>query len=97
MMIRRIEPLSLARVLGIFYGVVGIIVAFFVLSAIAVGVIAPMVLTRQLGGSAFLLAVSVAILLPILYGGIAFAVGVIAASIYNLIADRIGGIVIEIE
>jgi len=95
--IRRIEPLSLARVLGLFYGVVGIIIAFFVLSGIAVGFIAPMVLTRQLGGAAFLIAVCAAILLPVLYGGIAFVVGVIAAGIYNLIASRIGGIVIDVD
>lgn len=97
MIIKRIEPLSLARVLGLFYGVVGVIVALFVLSGLAVGFIGPMVLTRQLGGAAFLIAVCIAILLPVLYGGIAFVVGVIAAGIYNLIADRIGGIVIEID
>lgn len=96
MVIRRIEPLSLARVLGIFYGVVGLIVAFFVLSGVAVGVIAPMVVTRQLGGGAFVLAIGVAIVLPFLYGGIAFVVGMIAAGIYNLIADRLGGIVIDV-
>jgi hypothetical protein len=95
--IRRIEPLSLARVLGIFYGVVGVIVAFFVLSGIAVGFIVPMVLTRQLSGGAFLIAVAVAILLPLLYGGIGFVVSIIAASIYNLIAGRIGGIVIDVD
>ena len=97
MVIRRIEPLPLGRVLGLFYGIIGIIVAFFVLSAVAVGLIGPMVLNRQLGGGAFLVALFVAILLPILYGAIGFVVGVIAAGIYNLIADRIGGIVIDVD
>ncbi len=97
MVIRRIEPLSLARVLGIFYGVIGLIVSFFVLAGVAVGFIAPMVVTRQLGGGAFLIAVCVAILLPFLYAGIAFVVGIVAAGIYNLISNRIGGIVIEVD
>jgi hypothetical protein len=86
----RIAPLKTGIVLGILYGLLGcIFVPFLIvfgLLAAKTGTAAPAIF-----GAGF------AILLPVIYGGMGFVVGVISAALYNLIAGWTGGLEFEVR
>jgi len=81
----RIAPLRAGIVLGIMYGILGLIVAPFLLIAALVGKDAAMA------------GVALAVMLPILYGAGGFIGGIIAAALYNLIAKWTGGLEFEVS
>ncbi|MDX1501332.1 MAG: hypothetical protein R3325_03140 [Thermoanaerobaculia bacterium] len=99
MIVKRIRPLSLAKVMGSIYGAVGllfgIIFAFLSLIGAGVGLAASDGGPEALFGLLF--GVGAVIFLPLFYGGLAFRVGLLIASIYNLAAARIGGLEVELE
>ena len=84
-----ITPLRAGIVLGVFYGLLGLIVAPFFLLAALFG--------SRAGASAALGGVVLAILFPVLYAVGGFIGGIIAAAIYNLIAKWTGGIEFEVR
>jgi len=80
----RVAPLRAGIVLGILYGLAGLIVApFFLLAAFA---------GKQggVGGVAF------AVMFPIIYAVGGFIGGIIAAALYNLVAKWTGGLEFEV-
>ena len=98
--VKKIDIISTAKV----YGVITAIAGFFVGLGIAVfgsmmsyaalmgaGTMAPQM--SILGG----LGALAIIVMPIMYGVLGFIIGAIGAFIYNLIADHVGGIQIELE
>ena len=95
MVIRRIAPLSLAKIAGTLYAVMGL---FFgcILSLVAMaggfGSEAPQ--NPALGA---LFGVGAIFILPIFYGGIGFVGMLIAAWLYNVIAGRVGGIELDVQ
>ncbi len=96
MTIRRIDPGSLARVLGIIYALLGLIggVVFALLGSFGVGRAMP-----GMGGmgSGLGLAVVAIVLFPILYGVLGWVGGWIVAGLYNWVARRFGGIVLDTQ
>jgi hypothetical protein len=87
--VERIAPLSLAKVLGAIYAVIGFVAgAMFTLFAL-VGAVASDPETAWL---APLFGIAAIVVFPILYGVIAFVVGLVVSGLYNLIAGRIGGV-----
>jgi hypothetical protein len=98
MIIRRIAPLSLAKVAGVVYGALGLIFgALFSL----ISLIASAFPTAQakpafpLFGLFF--GLGAIIFFPIFYAITGFLLALVFASIYNLVASRIGGIEIDIS
>lgn len=86
--VRKFRVLSVAKISGVIYAAMGLVfipVAFIVIAA---------GLTE--GGAAgvggVLGGILVAVAAPILYGAMGFVLGGLGAWIYNLVADRIGGI-----
>jgi hypothetical protein len=95
MVIKRIGPLSCAKITGVIYAILGIVVgAAFSLASITGTVTtgasedAP---TRAAMGIAAIVA------LPIVYGGLGFCVTFIFAWLYNALVDVVGGIEIELQ
>jgi hypothetical protein len=94
MIIRRIEPMSCAKVGGTLYALLGLVigVCFSLLSLVGFG---------ALGGSGSsmgaLFGVGAIILLPILYGVLGFIFMYITAALYNVAAKFAGGLALEIE
>ena len=93
MVLKRIEPLSLAKVAGILYACIGIIagLCMWMFSGLMSG----------LGGEeadmfATMFGVGSIIIFPILYGILGFIFGFISAALYNVVADRIGGIEVDL-
>ena len=88
--IQSVRVLSAAKVNGMLYGILGLLVAPFVLLgpglAIAGGE------RRGFGG-----AVMVAAFLPFLFACVGFVAGALLAFIYNAISHAIGGIEVELQ
>ena len=98
MIIKRIGPLSLAKIMGTLYLIMGFILGL-IMSALSVFTSA--FLCGPAGGSGkgmgiFFGAFAV-IALPLLYGALGFIGGLISAFLYNLLARLMGGIEMEIE
>jgi hypothetical protein len=96
MTIRRIDPGSLAKVLGVLYAILGFIggVLFALLGGFGFGRALP-----GMGGlgSGFGFAVVAIVCFPIVYGVFGWVGGWIVASLYNWVARRFGGIVLETQ
>jgi len=85
-----ISPLRAGIVLGVLYGLLGLIfVPFFLLAAIFG--------SKSGGAPAAFGGVFFAILFPVLYAVAGFIGGIIAAAIYNLVASWTGGLEFEVR
>ncbi len=95
MVIKRVRPLSAAKVAGVIYGTAGLIggaiLSFMAFTSAA---------SKDESFLGMLFGTAAVIAMPILYGMIGFIggfIGFITAALYNLIASAVGGIEIEVE
>src|SRR5438552_2095842 len=90
--IRSVGVMSVAKMFAAIYGAIALIAVPFVLIAAAAGLMS--------GGSQAAFgavgAVFIAILVPVVYAVVGFIGGAISALIYNLIAQKIGGIEVQL-
>ena len=94
MVIKRVGPLSCAKITGTLYAILGLLLGA-VLSLIAMAGVA-------IGNAPFtnlgaVFGVGAVIVLPILYGGVGFVSTLIGAWLYNVLAGWVGGVEIEVE
>jgi len=99
--IRRFGVLSLGKIMGATYGLMGLIFgAIFSLFAI-LGATAGMLSNQNGGGEEAVLGlifgVGAIIFLPLFYGFMGFISGLLGGAIYNLVAGFTGGIEMELE
>lgn len=91
--IKSVGVLSVAKIMGLMYGCMGLLVVPFFLLFVLAGS-----LTGQdklpLAG---VFGVVLAVLAPILYGTMGFIFGAIGALLYNLFAKLVGGFELEME
>ena len=92
MIIKRVEPTSVAKVVGVVDAAFGLIIGVIV------------ALLSMLGGSAmgggFLgpsVGIGAIVIFPILYGLVGFIGAFIGAVIYNWAAGRVGGVQLDVE
>ena len=94
MIIKSVGVLSVAKVSGVLYGLMGVIIgAIFSLISLVGAAFSS-------GGDeifGFMFGIGSIIILPIFYGFIGFIGGAISAAIYNFIVAFVGGIEIEFE
>lgn len=94
--IRRVDPFSAMKVLGVLYAVIGLFVgAIFSLVSMA-GFMAAAAGGEDSGAFAFIFGAAAIIVAPIFYGILGAVGGLIMAAIYNVIAKVTGGIQIEL-
>jgi hypothetical protein len=98
MVIRRIDPFSLAKIFGLLYAGLGLLIgAVVTLVALvgsglaAAGEKSPIPLFGLFFG------VGAIVLLPILYGFFGFVGGLVWSGLYNLAARWTGGVVLETD
>ena len=98
MVIRRISPMSCAKVSGLLYAVIGLLVgACFTLFLTTLGSLIPQE-EQQMGGFiGMLFGAGAIVILPIFYGILGFIGGGIVAVAYNLIAGWTGGLEMEVQ
>jgi hypothetical protein len=94
MIVRRVGPLSVAKVTGVIYALLGAIFGtIFALAAIAGSFAAADQEATFLGP---IFGVGAIVFLPLLYGCMGFVVTLIMAWLYNAVAGLVGGIEVDI-
>lgn len=97
MIIQRVEPLSLGKMLGAIYGILGFIVGLFCALFSLAFAGAPKAAGSPLvpGWFAAMFGVGAVVILPIVYGLFGLVGGVLSAFLYNVVARKLGGVAIE--
>jgi len=99
MVIRRVNPISAAKVNGVLCAILGFVIgAFWSLMIMALGSMASSSSSEGLPGAgiiSMLMGAGAIIILPIVYGIFGFIGGLIYAALYNLVAKWTGGLEIE--
>jgi hypothetical protein len=94
MVIRRVGPLSFAKITGILYGLMGLLLgAIFSLMSLVSSAFS----TKEAGAMGMIFGVAAVVVLPIFYGVLGFVSSLIAAALYNLIASWVGGIEMDVQ
>ena len=97
MVIRSVGVLSIARVAGVLYAAIGLLIgACFALVAMA-GVAVQGADEELPAFVGALFGVGAIIFLPILYGILGFLAFALIAVLYNFVAARIGGVVLDVQ
>ena len=91
MVIKRVRPLSAAKVAGVIYAVAGLI------GGAILSLVALLGATKDESFLGMLFGTAAVIAMPIVYGLIGFIGAYVTAALYNLIASGVGGIEIEVE
>ncbi len=94
--VRRIGPLSLAKICGVLYAAIGLLVSAVMVVIVLIGLIAG-AMGRRAGLPAALGALVIIILAPVAYGVLGFLGGLLSAAIYNFVAKIFGGIELDLE
>jgi hypothetical protein len=96
MVIKRVSPLSFAKIQGAMGALVGLLIGLMI---VLVGGWFASIASRGEAGPAGLMfgagAVGALIVLPIFYGVCGFIFGLIGAAFYNWVASMVGGVEIE--
>jgi hypothetical protein len=101
MVLKRVGPVSCAKISGVLYAIMGLIFgAFLSLIALAGGMAsAPAGATGMSGFGAFgtIMGVGAIVLLPIFYGVMGFVLTLVGAWLYNVVAGAVGGIEMDLQ
>lgn len=95
MVVRRVSPLSLAKVAGVLYAILGLVIGgiFSLISLVA----SSMIQDQDAGPLGAIFGVGAIIILPIFYGVLGFIMSLIMAALYNLVAGMVGGIEVDLQ
>ena len=93
MVVRSVAPLSVAKIAGVLYMLIGVLVgALFALAGLA-GAFAG---ADEAGIIGSIMGVGAIVVFPLLYGCFGFVFTLIGAWLYNLVAGMVGGIRFEV-
>ncbi len=92
MILRRIGPVSLAKILGIVYAILGLLFGG-IITLLALAGVATTDGEEELG---FMFGATAVIWFPLFYGAMGAISGAISALIYNLAAKWVGGVELEL-
>lgn len=95
MIVKRVGPVSFARVAGTLYAVLGVFIGCIVSLAALVGAASSN--SARGAGLGALLGVGAIVVFPILYGALGFLFTLIGAWLYNLVAGWVGGVEVELQ
>jgi hypothetical protein len=95
MVIKRIVPLSFAKIAGTLYAIMGLVAGCIVsLVAVAGGFSSDESGFANFGA---MVGAGAIIILPIFYGALGFVATLIGAWIYNILAGVVGGIELDVQ
>jgi len=84
--LKSIEPVSLGKIFAVIMAVFG----FFAGIAVAIGLSSTLGIPGVFGGVASI------IVMPIVFGILGFIIGVIEAFVYNVVAKKFGGVMLDL-
>ncbi|MBP1690272.1 MAG: hypothetical protein H6Q34_845, partial [Deltaproteobacteria bacterium] len=93
MVITRVAPVSCAKVAGLLYFLIGLVVGALISVAALVGVFSAIPAQRGAFGAVF--GVGAVVLLPICYGALGFVMTLIGAGLFNMATAIVGGIEVD--
>jgi hypothetical protein len=99
MILRRIGVWSAAKLNGVLYALVGLLIGIVVSLLSVLGALATSEMSSETGFGAFpamFIGVGAIVALPILYGLFGLIGGAIGAAIYNIVAGMMGGLELEL-
>ncbi len=92
--VKSVGVMSVAKIMGLVYGCLGLIfVPFFLIAGLAGSFASHDKSSFPFAGA---IGITFAIFAPLLYGGMGFVFGAIGALIYNLVAKWVGGFELEL-
>ena len=95
MIIKRVGPVSCAKITGTLYVIVGLVIdGIFSLIAVAGGFASN---TTVAAGIGTMVGIGAIVVFPILYGCLGFVGTLIAAWLYNVVAGLVGGVEMEVQ
>jgi cell division protein FtsX len=97
MVIKRVNPVSAAKIGGVLYGLLGLVIGACV-SVVALLFSGAMAAASDQSGSSMfgmLFGAGAIIIMPIFYGVIGFVMTLISAALYNIASKITGGVEIE--
>ncbi len=98
MIIKRVRPVPLGKMLGVLYAIFGLLFGLlFSLIAFASPAFSTASHQQPFPGLSLFFGVGAVFFLPISYGLLGFLGGLITAALYNGLAKVLGGIVIDVE
>ena len=95
MVIKRVGPLSCAKIAGALYVIVGFFAGAFISLLAMAGAFVSQDATVPFAGALF--GVGAIVLLPVFYGCLGFVTTLIMAWIYNILASALGGVEIDVQ
>ena len=95
MVIKRVGPLSCAKIAGALYVVLGLIAGGFISLLAMVGAFSSD--EAGFGALGALFGVGAIIFIPLFYGCMGFVMTLIMAWIYNVLASALGGVEIDVQ
>ena len=95
MTIKRVGPLSCAKVAAALHAVVGLVAGIFVSLMAMAGAFAAN--EEAAGALGLVLGVGAIIVLPVMYACVGFVMTLALAALYNVLATAIGGIEMDIS
>ncbi|OUW16835.1 MAG: hypothetical protein CBD18_06100 [Opitutales bacterium TMED158] len=96
--LKRVTPLSMAKISGLCYAAMGLLFIPFMLLGPIIAALAPTQGPNDAPAGLFIgMGVGFALFTPIIYGMMGFVIGLIGAFIYNLIAGWVGGIEVDFD
>ena len=95
MIIQRVDPMSVAKISGLGYAAMGLLIGGFVALLSMAGLAGQAMGMRRSFGALF--GVGAVILFPVLYGVLGAIASFVGAAIYNLLAGAVGGVRIDVE
>jgi hypothetical protein len=96
--IRSVGVLSVAKILGLIYGCMGLIIApLFLMMGLMGSALGQQQNSPLAGVFGVGFGIGLAVLAPVIYGVMGFVMGAIGALLYNLFARWVGGFKLELE
>jgi len=97
MVLTRVGVWSFSRMLGILYGLMGLIVGGILTVVSLLGVAFGMAAGEENAVFGLIFGVGAIVILPTFYGVLGLIVGALGAAFYNLAAKLVGGFELELE
>lgn len=94
MVVKRIGPMSVAKITGALYALIGLIIGGIIS---AVSVVGGAIGGGDAGMVGMFFGAAAVILVPLVYGCLGFVMTLIGAGLFNLVAGWVGGVELETE
>ncbi len=101
MELKRVDVMSLARLYAALGALVGFIIGLIVtIISLAIGSVAPLIPEATMSSTPFFWGMMGAlsiIVMPITYAVLGFVSGAVSAFLYNIVAERVGGVELDLQ